>query len=67
MKAAERKPQIEYSTHMQEIEIIAQEIEIISKNTFFYRRPPVAASLICNLPVQLRFIQVNFLHAEYGI
>ena len=25
MKAAERKPQIEYSTHMQEIEIIAQQ------------------------------------------
>ena len=39
----------------------------ISKKTFSYRRLPVAASVICNIPVQLRFIQVNFLHAEYGI
>ena len=39
----------------------------ISKTTFSYRRLPVTASVICKLPVQLRFIQVNFLHAEYGI
>ena len=36
-------------------------------NTFSKETPPEAASVICNLPVQLRFIQVNFLHAEYGI
>ena len=39
----------------------------ISKTTSSYRRLPVAASVICNLPAQLRFIQVNFLHVEYGI
>ena len=33
----------------------------------FLRRLPVAGSVICNLPVQLRFIQVNFLHTEYGL
>ena len=34
----------------------------------FLRTPfPVTAFVICNLPVQLRFTQVNFLHAEYGI
>ena len=39
----------------------------ISKKTFSYRRLPVAGSVICNSPVQLRFIQVNFHHTEYGL
>ena len=39
----------------------------ISKYTSFYRRPPAAVSVTCNLPVQLHFIQVNFIHAKYGI
>ena len=32
-----------------------------------YKPDKAQSSAICNLPVQLRFIQVNFLRVEYGI
>ena len=33
----------------------------------FFQEIQVESRVACNLPVQLRFIQVNFLYVEYGI
>ena len=49
--------------------IFSECITIISygdANTVYFKKYK-ESSVTCNLPVQLRFIQANFLYVEYGI
>ena len=52
-------------THASRLLLPKRLLKVCEQN--FFQKKRAKSSVACNVPVELRFIYVNFLHVEYGV